>query len=45
MGSIARAIGLEESQMIPFSAVTGSGRTELAEAILSLISQPSWRAP
>lgn len=45
MGSIARAIGLEESQMIPFSAVTGSGRTELAEAILSLIGQPSWRAP
>jgi GTP-binding protein len=45
LGSIARAIGLEESQMIPFSAVTGAGRTELVEAILSLIAQPSWRAP
>jgi GTP-binding protein len=45
LGEIAAAIGLEESQMIPFSAVTGEGRTELAEAILSLIAQPSWRAP
>jgi GTP-binding protein len=45
VAAIARAVGLEESQMIPFSAVTGTGRTELAEAILSLITQPSWRAP
>ena len=45
LSEIGKSIGLEESQMIPFSAVTGEGRTELAEAILSLLAQPSWRAP
>jgi GTP-binding protein len=45
LAAIASAIGLEDAQMIPFSAVTGEGRGELAEAILSLIAQPSWRAP
>ena len=41
---IAAAVGVEEDQMIPFSAVTGEGRDELAEAMESLLSQPSWRA-
>jgi GTP-binding protein len=45
LAEIGATIGLEEAQMIPFSAVTGEGRTELAEAILSLVAQPSWRAP
>ena len=31
--SIAAALGLDAEQMIPFSAVTGEGRDELAEAI------------
>jgi len=41
---ISTALGLEESQVVPFSAVTGEGRNELAEAIDELIAQPSWRA-
>jgi hypothetical protein len=30
--------------VIPFSAVTGEGRDELAEAIEALLEQPAWRA-
>jgi GTP-binding protein len=33
-----------EDQVIPFSAVTGEGRDELAEAVVALVDQPSWRA-
>jgi GTP-binding protein len=33
-----------EDQVIPFSAVTGEGRDELAEAVVALLDQPSWRA-
>ena len=40
---IGRLIGMDESQIIPFSAITGEGRDELAGAIISLIGQPSWR--
>jgi hypothetical protein len=29
--------------MIPFSAETNQGRDDLAEALMSLIEQPSWR--
>ena len=43
MGELARLLQLEDEQMIPFSAMTGAGRDELAEAIVSLIEQPSWR--
>ena len=38
------SLGLDDDQVIPFSAVTGEGRRELAEAIESLLAQPSWRA-
>jgi GTP-binding protein len=31
-------------QVIPFSAVTGEGRDELAEALVALVEQPAWRA-
>lgn len=41
---LARQAGVSEGQVIAFSAVTGEGRDELAEAILDLIAQPSWRA-
>lgn len=34
---LAGAAGVEEDQVIPFSAVTGVGRAELAEAIVSLV--------
>jgi GTP-binding protein len=40
---ISTQVGLDEEQIIPFSAVTGNGRNELAEAIESLFAQPSWR--
>lgn len=39
------ALGLEEAQVIPFSTVEKIGRDELAEAVVELVSQPSWRAP
>jgi GTP-binding protein len=35
---LAEAAGVEEDQIIPFSAVTGLGRVELAEAIVSLVT-------
>jgi GTP-binding protein len=37
-------LGVEEDQVIPFSAVTGEGRAELAEAVLALVDRPAWRA-
>ncbi len=40
---LATLLGLDEEQVIPFSAVTGVGRDELAEAVVSLIGQPNWR--
>ena len=43
--AIAVALRLEEDQVIPFSAETNQGRDELAEALVSLVRQPSWRAP
>lgn len=45
MRELAEQIGMDESQIIPFSAETGQGRDELAEAIIELLAQPSWRAP
>ena len=44
VAAIARWLGLDEEQVIPFSAVSGTGRTELAEAVMSLLTQPSWRS-
>ena len=44
VAELSRSLGLTEGQVISFSAVTGAGRDELAEAIVSLIEQPSWRA-
>ena len=40
---IAVALRLEDEQMIPFSAETNQGRDDLAEALMSLMTQPSWR--
>lgn len=36
---IARDLALDEEQLIPFSAVTGVGRDDLAEAVVSLLAQ------
>lgn len=43
IANVARELGLDDDQVIPFSAVTGEGRNDLAEAIEALLSQPSWR--
>ena len=43
MRALARSIGVDEGQTIPFSATTGEGRDELAAAIVELCAQPSWR--
>ena len=41
--ALAVELELDEHQVIPFSAVTGAGRDELAEAVVGLLEQPSWR--
>jgi GTP-binding protein len=41
--ALSQASGIPEDQIIPFSAVTGEGRDELAGAIADLVSGPSWR--
>jgi len=33
-----------EEQVIPFSAITGEGRDDLAAAVAALVDQPAWRA-
>ena len=43
--AIAVALRLEDEQVIPFSAETNLGRDDLAEALMSLVSQRSWRVP
>jgi GTP-binding protein len=43
--ALAVELELDDHQVIPFSAVTGAGRDELAEALVSLLEQPSWRSP
>ena len=40
---IARGLSVTEDQVIAFSATTGAGRDELAEALVALLAQPSWR--
>jgi GTP-binding protein len=38
VASITATLGLDDDQVIPFSAVTGLGRDELAAALVSLVS-------
>ncbi len=38
--SLAQQLNLDPEQVIAFSAVTGAGRQELAEAVMSLVSLP-----
>lgn len=42
--AISSILGLDADQVVPFSATTGEGRDELAEAIDALLGQPAWRA-
>ncbi|MFN8877851.1 MAG: hypothetical protein ACK5Z1_11820, partial [Gemmatimonadota bacterium] len=44
LAAIAAVTGVEASDLICFSSVTGEGRDELAGAIAELVSRPpSWR--
>jgi GTP-binding protein len=38
LAQLSEAIGMDEDQIIPFSSVTGAGRDDLAEAIVSLVT-------
>lgn len=42
--ALAVSLDIEADQMIPFSAVSGAGRDELAAAIVDLLAQPAWKA-
>ena len=44
IAALVDALETNEDQVIPFSAVTGEGRDELAEAVVALVEQPAWRA-
>jgi len=39
--AMAKRLALDPEQVIPFSAVTGFGREELASAVMSLVSMPA----
>ena len=41
--TLARALGVEEDQVVSTSAVSGHGRDELAAAVVSLLEAPAWR--
>jgi GTP-binding protein len=41
--AIVRDLALDADQVIAFSAETGEGRDDLAEAVESLLAQPSWK--
>lgn len=41
VSELAKSVGLSEDQVIPFSSRSGEGRTELAEAVMSLVNAPA----
>ncbi len=43
VAEVAAAAAVDVEQVIPFSAVTGAGRDALAESIVELLQQPSWK--
>ncbi len=43
VAAVADRIGVDPEQCLPFSAHTGLGRDDLAEAVVSLIAAPPWR--
>lgn len=45
LADLAKEAGVEAEQIIPFSAQTGEGRDELAEAIVSLVEADALREP
>ena len=44
IAAVTDALETTADQVIPFSAVTGEGRDELAEAVVALVDQPAWRS-
>lgn len=42
IAELMEQLGVDAEQVIPFSAETGEGRDDLAEAIVSLVEQPAW---
>ena len=42
--ALAKLVGLDAEQIVPFSARTGEGRDELASALIELLAMPDWRA-
>ena len=44
IAAVTNALETTADQVIPFSAVTGEGRDELAEAVVALVDQPAWRS-
>jgi GTP-binding protein len=43
LAAIVATLGVDDEQLVPFSAVTGAGRDERASAVVSLVTQPPWR--
>jgi len=43
IAGLSASLGLDSDQVLEFSAVTGEGRNELAEALDALLAQPSWK--
>jgi GTP-binding protein len=43
VAELTTQLGLDPEQVIPFSARTGAGRDELADAVEMLVTQPDWR--
>lgn len=43
VSALAREVGVEADQIILFSSTSGRGRDELAEALVTLLSQPGWK--
>ena len=44
VAGFAAELGVTQDQLVPFSAVTGEGRDELAEAMVELARAPRWRS-
>jgi GTP-binding protein len=44
IAALTEELSVSDDQVIPFSAVTGEGRDELAAAVMALVEQPAWRS-
>lgn len=44
IAALTEELSVSDDQVIPFSAVTGEGRDDLAEAVMALVEQPAWRS-